>query len=245
MFALPSLFSVMFYVILSIQVPFCSSHGDLVDTHGLPGFDSLKGNSIQVQQFCAWSEVMVLKYLNQVDCAVVVGYQAVYRLCLIVTLFFTLMSLLMIGVKSSSDPRAGIQNGFWGFKWVTCPHRLLDSRASQDWIPSKGTFWSLVAWSAASGFQTEALARFVTLMSVIFTGVVVLGRCKNIFTRTTFTGVDVFWHDWWLPLHPHPAGSHHRLRPLLGRSLVCKWALKAKNFFLSENGIRYPVSAQV
>ena len=59
---------------------------------------------------------MVLEYLNKVDCAVVVGYQAVYRLCLIVTLFFTLMSLLMIGVKSSSDPRAGIQNGFWGFK---------------------------------------------------------------------------------------------------------------------------------
>ena len=52
----------------------------------------------------------------KVDCAVVVGYQAVYRLCLIVTLFFTLMSLLMIGVKSSNDPRAGIQNGFWGFK---------------------------------------------------------------------------------------------------------------------------------
>merc|ERR1711963_1302256 len=82
------------------KVPFCSSHGDLVDTHGLPGFDGLKGNSIQV------------------DCAVVVGYQAVYRLCLIVTLFFTLMSVLMIGVKSSSAPRAGIQNGFWGLKYL-------------------------------------------------------------------------------------------------------------------------------
>merc|ERR1719228_617499 len=54
----------------------------------------------------------------QFDCSAVVGYQAVYRMCLIVTLFFTLMSIIMIGVKSSSDPRAGIQNGFWGIKYL-------------------------------------------------------------------------------------------------------------------------------
>jgi len=103
------------------KVPFCSSHGDLVDTHGLPGFDGLKGNSIQV------------------DCAVVVGYQAVYRLCLIVTIFFTLMSLLMIGVKSSSDPRAGIQNGFWGFKYLL----IIGGMIGSFWIPngSFGEVW--------------------------------------------------------------------------------------------------------
>nr|CAI5866005.1 unnamed protein product [Callosobruchus analis] len=32
--------------------------------------------------------------------------------------FFALMSLMMIGVKSSRDPRSGIQNGFWGIKYL-------------------------------------------------------------------------------------------------------------------------------
>ena len=34
-----------------------------------------------------------------------------------VTLFFLLMSLMMIGVRTSKDPRAGIQNGFWAIKY--------------------------------------------------------------------------------------------------------------------------------
>jgi len=103
------------------KVPFCTSHGDLIDTHNLPGFDDLKGKSVQV------------------DCAVVVGYQAVYRLCLIVTLFFTLMSLLMIGVRSSNDPRAGIQNGFWGFKYLL----IIGGMIGSFWIPdgSFGEVW--------------------------------------------------------------------------------------------------------
>merc|ERR1712226_1701469 len=54
----------------------------------------------------------------QVKCEDFVGYLAVYRIGFIVTLFFLLMSLLMIGVKSSRDPRAPIQNGFWGIKFL-------------------------------------------------------------------------------------------------------------------------------
>ena len=34
--------------VLLVQVPFCTSHGDLIDTHNLPGFDDLKGKSVQV-----------------------------------------------------------------------------------------------------------------------------------------------------------------------------------------------------
>lgn len=52
------------------------------------------------------------------DCDKAVGYLAVYRICFILTCFFTLMALMMIGVKSSRDPRAGIQNGFWGIKYL-------------------------------------------------------------------------------------------------------------------------------
>ncbi len=53
-----------------------------------------------------------------VDCTEAIGYLAVYRLCFIVTLFFLLMSVLTIGVRSSKDPRAGLQNGFWGIKYL-------------------------------------------------------------------------------------------------------------------------------
>uniref|UniRef100_V5G546 Putative serine incorporator n=1 Tax=Anoplophora glabripennis TaxID=217634 RepID=V5G546_ANOGL len=52
------------------------------------------------------------------DCNKAVGYLAVYRICFILTCFFTLMALMMIGVKSSRDPRSGIQNGFWGLKYL-------------------------------------------------------------------------------------------------------------------------------
>jgi len=86
------------------SVPFCKSgDGDEGDSSFLSGVTD--PFSSQVQNY-------------QIDCSEAVGYLAVYRLCLIVTLFFTLMSVLMIGVKSSSDPRAGIQNGFWGLKYL-------------------------------------------------------------------------------------------------------------------------------
>jgi len=70
-----------------------------------------------------------------VDCSQVVGYLAVYRLCFVVTLFFVLMSVLMIGVKSSNDPRAGIQNGFWGIKYLI----IIGGMIGAFFIP-EGTF---------------------------------------------------------------------------------------------------------
>lgn len=54
----------------------------------------------------------------QFDCRNGVGYLAVYRLCFILTLFFLLFSLMMVGVRSSKDPRAAIQNGVWGIKFL-------------------------------------------------------------------------------------------------------------------------------
>ncbi|XP_017784317.1 PREDICTED: probable serine incorporator isoform X3 [Nicrophorus vespilloides] len=52
------------------------------------------------------------------DCDVAVGYLAVYRICFVLCCFFLLMALMMIGVKRSKDPRGGIQNGFWGLKYL-------------------------------------------------------------------------------------------------------------------------------
>ncbi|XP_011689854.1 PREDICTED: probable serine incorporator isoform X2 [Wasmannia auropunctata] len=52
------------------------------------------------------------------DCNSAVGYLAVYRICFILALYFFLMSIIMIRVKSSRDPRAAIQNGFWAIKYL-------------------------------------------------------------------------------------------------------------------------------
>lgn len=71
--------------------------------------------------FCANSS-SVTQYLtpNSVtfDCQYAVGYLAVYRIGFALTVFFFMMSLIMIGVKSSRDGRAAIQNGFWGLKFL-------------------------------------------------------------------------------------------------------------------------------
>ncbi|XP_072037836.1 serine incorporator 1-like isoform X2 [Amphiura filiformis] len=50
------------------------------------------------------------------QCSILAGYGAVYRVCFGLTCFFALFALIMINVKSSKDPRGGIQNGFWLFK---------------------------------------------------------------------------------------------------------------------------------
>ncbi|XP_013193121.1 probable serine incorporator isoform X1 [Amyelois transitella] len=67
--------------------------------------------------FCANSSTLIPGDLK-VDCNQAVGYLAVYRICFAACLFFVLMALITIGVKSSKDPRAGIQNGFWGIKYL-------------------------------------------------------------------------------------------------------------------------------
>lgn len=52
------------------------------------------------------------------NCDLIVGYGAVYRVCFAMTCFFFLFWLLMISVSNSKDPRAKIQNGFWFFKYL-------------------------------------------------------------------------------------------------------------------------------
>jgi len=51
-----------------------------------------------------------------VDCDKRWGQLGVYRVMFASTVFFSLLSAIMIGVKSSTDGRAGIQNGWWGLK---------------------------------------------------------------------------------------------------------------------------------
>ncbi|XP_050072144.1 serine incorporator 1-like [Anopheles maculipalpis] len=45
-------------------------------------------------------------------------YLAVYRICFALVCFFALWAVMMIGVRSSKDGRAALQNGFWGIKFM-------------------------------------------------------------------------------------------------------------------------------
>ncbi|VEL43728.1 unnamed protein product, partial [Protopolystoma xenopodis] len=57
-------------------------------------------------------------FQGQVDCSLITGFGAVYRICFGTSMFFILLCLLMIRVRSSKDPRSRIHNGFWFFKFL-------------------------------------------------------------------------------------------------------------------------------
>eukprot|EP00794_Sanderia_malayensis_P013728 gene13728-15160_t len=71
-----------------------------------------------------------------VNCHEIAGYLAVYRVNFAVACFFLLFALLMIGVKTSKDARSGIQNGFWGIKFLL----VLGGAIGAFFIPSANKF---------------------------------------------------------------------------------------------------------
>lgn len=81
-----------------------------------------------------------------INCEEAVGYLAVYRICFILTCFFALFALMMVGVKSSRDPRAGIQNGFWGLKYLI----VIGGIIGAFFIP-EGTFGITWMWFGIIG----------------------------------------------------------------------------------------------
>jgi len=120
------------------NVPFCRSDHDNDKSTGLVA---------SIGEQIGLGSVEKSVGIGQVDCSVAVGYQAVYRLCLIVTIFFSLMAVIMINVKSSDDPRAGIQNGFWGFKYLL----IIGGMIGSFWIPDGafGEVWMVIGMIGA------------------------------------------------------------------------------------------------
>lgn len=60
----------------------------------------------------------VIDHNQLINCESIIGYFAVYRVCFSLACFYFLFMLLMAYVRSSRDPRASIQNGFWFFKFL-------------------------------------------------------------------------------------------------------------------------------
>ncbi|KAM0729708.1 putative serine incorporator [Formica fusca] len=95
-------------------------------------------NVLKKVPFCANSSSYVPSDFN-LDCESAVGYLAVYRICFILSLYFFLMSVIMVRVKSSQDPRAPIQNGFWAIKYLL----IIGGIIGAFFIPEKsfGSTW--------------------------------------------------------------------------------------------------------
>lgn len=71
-------------------------------------------------------------------CKNAVGYLAVYRILFAITMFFVMMAIMMVGVKSSRDGRSPIQNGFWGPKYLI----LIAAIVGAFFIPETSSFSS-------------------------------------------------------------------------------------------------------
>ncbi|MEE6514296.1 hypothetical protein FKM82_022313 [Ascaphus truei] len=68
----------------------------------------------RVPGFCEGGFGARIPHLDgSVDCVVLVGYKAVYRISFAMAVFFFASCLLMLGVKTSRDPRGALHNGFW------------------------------------------------------------------------------------------------------------------------------------
>lgn len=121
----------------------------------------LPGMEVQLRKipgFCqGGATIPVLE--NQVNCDVIVGYKSVYRMCFAMTCFFFLFSAIMIRVRTSRDPRAALQNGFWFFKFLI----LVGITVGAFFIPD-GTFNSVWFYFGAVGSFIFILIQLILLI---------------------------------------------------------------------------------
>uniref|UniRef100_A0A7N8XBW5 Serine incorporator 1 n=1 Tax=Mastacembelus armatus TaxID=205130 RepID=A0A7N8XBW5_9TELE len=96
---------------------------------------------------------------GHVNCDVLVGYKAVYRVCFGMAMFFLLLSLLMIKVKSSQDPRAALHNGFWFFKFAAAAAITIGS-----FFISEGPFTTVWFYVGMTGAFCFILIQLVLLI---------------------------------------------------------------------------------
>ncbi|KAM7358876.1 serine incorporator TMS1 isoform 3-T3 [Cochliomyia hominivorax] len=120
------------------KLPFCINSTSTVSSKAL---DTFSGGSLQV------------------DCDYALGYMAVYRICFGLACFFTLMALIMLGVKSSRDPRSHIQNEFWPLKFLIC----FGAAIGAIFIPD-GSFGPAMMWVGLIGGLAFILIQLIIIV---------------------------------------------------------------------------------
>lgn len=85
---------------------------------------------------------------DNVDMAMFAGFAAVYRVCFGLAVFFFLFMIIMIRVRSSSDPRSAVQNGFWFFKWLI----IIGTIIGAFFIHDKGFEMGMMVVGVIGGF---------------------------------------------------------------------------------------------
>lgn len=120
------------------KLPFCINSTSSVSSKALESFTS---NSLQV------------------DCEYALGYMAVYRICFGLACFFTLMAIIMCGVRNSRDPRSHIQNEFWGLKFLLC----MGATIGAIFIPD-GAFGPAMMWVGLIGGLAFILIQLIIIV---------------------------------------------------------------------------------
>lgn len=113
--------------------------------------------------FCANSTStttsLIIPDSTTLDCSNAVGYLAVYRVCFALLVFFLAMAAMMVGVRSSRDTRAPIQNGFWGLKFI-----VIIAIAIGAFFIQNGAFGTWMMWIGMIGGFAFILIQLVLLI---------------------------------------------------------------------------------
>ncbi|NXF13477.1 SERC2 protein, partial [Smithornis capensis] len=115
------------------------------ELHKLPGFCEGSGSVLGVQ--------------THVDCRSFLGHKAVYRMGFAMAAFFCLFAVVMLCVRSSKDPRAAVQNGFWFFKFLV----LVGITVGAFYIPD-GAFTSVWFYFGVVGSFLFILIQLILLI---------------------------------------------------------------------------------
>ncbi|NXO01128.1 SERC2 protein, partial [Rhinopomastus cyanomelas] len=115
------------------------------ELHKLPGFCEGSGSVLGVQ--------------SNVNCGSFLGHKAVYRMGFAMAAFFCLFAIIMVYVRSSKDPRAAVQNGFWFFKFLV----LVGITVGAFYIPD-GAFTSVWFYFGVVGSFLFILIQLILLI---------------------------------------------------------------------------------
>lgn len=126
--------------------------------------DQSELNNNLAQKAFDYGKKLIGDQVPRLPCADFVGYLAVYRICFVVAIFFMAMALLMIGVRSSRDPRGPLQNGFWGLKFIL----IFAGWIAALWIPH-GSFGPVMMWFGMIGGMAFILVQLVLIVDFAHT----------------------------------------------------------------------------